>query len=44
MRDAIWRKNTAARLKALTTAQNACVGSAGGVAKNAPSIGLAARC
>ena len=26
MRDAIWRRNTAARLKALTTAQNACPG------------------
>jgi hypothetical protein len=41
MRDAIWRKNTAARLKSLTTAQNAC---AGGAAGNAPSIGLAIRC
>jgi hypothetical protein len=42
MRDAIWRKNTAARLKSLTTAQNACV--AGATAKSAPSIGLAAGC
>ncbi len=41
MRDAIWRKNTAARLKSLTTAQNACAGGATG---NAPSIGLAIRC
>jgi hypothetical protein len=44
MRDAIWRKNTAARLKSLTTAQNACAVGAGGIAKDAPSIGLAARC
>ena len=44
MRDAIWRKNTAARLKSLTTALNACAESAGGIAKNAPSIGLSARC
>ena len=44
MRDAIWRKKTAARLKSLTTAQNACAGGAGGVARDAPSIGLAARC
>ncbi len=42
MRDAIWRKNTAARLKSLTTAQNACV--AGATANSAPSIGLAAGC
>jgi hypothetical protein len=44
MRDAIWRKNTAARLKSLTTAQNACAEGVGGLAKTAPSIGLAARC
>ncbi len=42
MRDAVWRKNTAARLKSLTTAQNACV--VGATAKSAPSIGLAANC
>ena len=41
MRDAIWRKNTAARLKSLTTSQNAC---AGGTAKRTPSIGLVASC
>ena len=46
MRDAIWRKQTAARLKSLTTAQNACAGGAGGaggIAKRTLSIGLAAR-
>ncbi len=41
MRDAIWRKNTANRLKALTLSQSAC---AGGVARKAPSIGLPAGC
>ncbi len=41
MRDAIWRKNTAARLKALTTSQSAC---AGGVTRKTPSIGLVATC
>ncbi len=41
MRDAIWRRNTAARLKSLTTAQNAC---AEGAAERTPSIGLGASC
>ncbi len=41
MRDAIWRKKTAARLKSLTTAQNSC---AGGATKNAPTIGLLSAC
>ena len=41
MRDAIWRKNTAARLKSLTASQNAC---ADGTAGSAPSIGLVASC
>ncbi len=40
MRDAIWRKETAARLKSLTTSQSACAEGAGGTAKSAPSIGL----
>ncbi len=40
-RDAIWRKNTAARLKSLTTAQSAC---ADGSAARTPSIGLIASC
>jgi hypothetical protein len=44
MRDAVWRKNTAARLKSLTTAQNACVDSAGGAINNLPLIGLIASC
>jgi hypothetical protein len=41
MRDAVWRKNTAARLKSLTASQNAC---AVGNGKRTPSIGLAASC
>ena len=41
MRDAIWRKKTAARLKAITTLQSAC---ADGMAMRAPSIGLATGC
>ncbi len=44
MRDAIWRKETAARLKSLTTAQSACAEGAGDPAKGAPSIGLVASC
>ncbi len=39
MRDAIWRRNTAARLKSLTASQSAC-----GTAKRTPSIGLIASC
>jgi len=41
MRDVIWRKNTAARLKSLTLSQSAC---ADGVARKIPSIGLIASC
>ena len=41
MRDAIWRKHTAARLKALTLSQSACADGSDG---RAPSIGLIARC
>jgi hypothetical protein len=41
MRDAIWRKKTAARLKSITTSQNAC---AGGMARRAPSISLVGGC
>ncbi len=44
MRDAIWRKNTAARLKSLTTAQNACAEGMGDTATRTPSIGLVAGC
>ncbi len=41
MRDAIWRKTTAARLKSLTTSQSVC---ADGAVKKTPSIGLATVC
>ena len=41
MRDAIWRKTTAARLKALTTSQSACADGSSG---KAPSIGLTTSC
>ncbi len=41
MRDAIWRKTTAARLKSLTASQSVC---ADGAAKRTPSIGLVASC
>ena len=41
MRDAIWRKNTAARLKSITTSQSAC---ADGLAEPAPYIGLGSGC
>ncbi len=39
MPDAIWRKNTAARLKSLTTSRSAC---AEGRTKKTPSIGVVA--
>ncbi len=41
MRDAVWRKNTAAKLKSLMSTQRAC---AGGTAGTAPSIGLGVIC
>lgn len=41
MRDAIWRKNTAALLESMTTSQSAC---ADGGSRKAPSIGLVASC
>ena len=41
MRDAIWRKTTAARLKSLILSQSAC---ADGVARKTPSIGLIVSC
>ncbi len=44
MRDAVWRKKTAARLKSLMSTQRACAGAAGGTGRRAPSIGLAAIC
>ncbi len=44
MRDAIWRKRTAARLKALTTVPSACVGSGDTAAESVPPIDLDATC
>ncbi len=44
MRDAIWRRDTAARLKSLTTAQNACAKGAGGSSARTHSFGLSAVC
>ncbi len=41
MRDAVWRKKTAAKLKSLMSTQRACAGGADGTA---PSIGLGAIC
>ncbi len=41
MRDAVWRKKTAAKLKSLMSTQRACAGGADGTA---PSIGLVAAC
>ncbi len=41
MRDAVWRKNTAAKLKSLMSTQRACAEGADGTA---PSIGLGAIC
>lgn len=44
MRDAIWRKRTAARLKALTIVSSACVGSGDTATKRVPPIDLDATC
>ncbi len=44
MRDAVWRKNTAAKLKSLMSTQRACAGGANGTSRGAPSIGLGAFC
>lgn len=44
MRDAIWRKETAARLKALTAVPSACVGGGDTAAKAVPPISLDATC
>ena len=44
MRDAAWRKKTAAMLKSLMNAQRACAGGAGDTSRGAPSIGLGAIC
>ncbi len=44
MRDAVWRKNTAAKLKSLMSTQRACAERADGTSRRAPSIGLGAIC
>ena len=44
MRDAVWRKKTAARLKSLMSTQPACDGEDGGTSRGAPSIGIGAIC
>ena len=44
MRDAVWRKTTAAKLKSLMSTQRACAEGAKGTSRGAPSIGLAAFC
>ena len=44
MRDAVWRKNTAARLKSLMSTQRACAGGAGDTSRRAPAFWLGATC
>ncbi len=44
MRDAVWRKKTAAKLKSLMSTQRACAEGADGTSRSAPSIGLVAAC
>ncbi len=44
MRDAVWRKRTAAKLKSLMSTQRACAGGAGDTSRGAASIGLGAIC
>ncbi len=44
MRDAVWRKKTAAKLKSLMSTQRACAGGAGDTSRGAPSIGFGATC
>ncbi len=44
MRDAVWRKNTAAKLESLMSTQRACAGGADGTSRRAPTIGLGAIC
>ncbi len=44
MRDALWRKRTAAKLKSLMSTQRACAGAAGDTSRGAPSIGFGATC
>ncbi len=44
MRDAVWRKKTAAKLKSLMSTQRACAEGADDTTRRAPSIGLRAIC
>ena len=44
MRDAVWRKKTAAMIESLTTTQSACAKGAGDTSRGTPSIGLGAIC
>ena len=44
MRDAVWRKNTAAKLKSLMSTQRACAGGGNDTGRSAPSIGLGTFC
>ncbi len=44
MRDAIWRKKTAAKLKTLMTARNTCLEDASDSGQSKPSIGLGNTC
>ena len=44
MRDALWRKKTAAKLKTLMTARNTCLEDASDSGRSKPSIGLGNTC
>ncbi len=44
MRDAVWRKNTAAKLKSMMSTQRACAEEANDTGRSAPSIGLGTLC
>ncbi len=44
MRDAVWRKNTAAKLESLMSTQRACARRPDDTSRRAPSIGLGAIC
>ncbi len=44
MRDAVWRKNTAAKLESLMSTQRACARRPDDTSRSAPSIGLGAIC
>ena len=44
MRDAVWRKNTAAKLKSLMSTQRTCAEGAGDTSRSAPVFWLGATC